>query len=280
MGRVLGRPGPVLSCPWPPCCPVVRRPGPVLSCPHVLMGRVCTCWFAQRAARGHRNVVAYMDHMMTTNKDGVAEAYILMEYCSGPCWLTNNGLTRFQSFSLTQPSRCCSTTFMRVGGRVVDMMSATGQKRLNAVTVMRIFCNVLEAVAFLHSLKPPIAHRDIKVGTNTRPNTTPVHTPTDPLDLSSRPQVENVMLCANGEHSGQFKLCDFGSATRKHVDMAQVPLQALAAISEEIEQNTTLSYRAPEQVDLYRRQPVDERVDVWVRHSDRHRVARSVRTQC
>ena len=72
------------------------------------------------------------------------------------------------------------------------------------------------------------------------------------------------MLCASGEHSGQFKLCDFGSATTKHLDPAHLSGQSLATYAEEIEQNTTLSYRAPEQVDLYRRQPVDERVDIWV----------------
>ena len=78
-------------------------------------------------------------------------------------------------------------------------------------------------------------------------------------------QVENVLLCASGDDSGQFKLADFGSATTVRLDPATLPLQQIARVAEEIQHATTLTYRAPEQVDLYRRQPVDERVDIWVR---------------
>ena len=46
---------------------------------------------------------------------------------------------------------------------MLDLMRDHARGRLNNVTVMRIFCNVLEAVAYMHARRPPIAHRDIKV---------------------------------------------------------------------------------------------------------------------
>jgi serine/threonine protein kinase len=34
--------------------------------------------------RHHRNVVSYLAHTRSVNREGVPEAYILMEYCNGP----------------------------------------------------------------------------------------------------------------------------------------------------------------------------------------------------
>eukprot|EP00636_Phaeomonas_parva_P016677 CAMPEP_0118869440 /NCGR_PEP_ID=MMETSP1163-20130328/12771_1 /TAXON_ID=124430 /ORGANISM="Phaeomonas parva, Strain CCMP2877" /LENGTH=1284 /DNA_ID=CAMNT_0006804333 /DNA_START=51 /DNA_END=3901 /DNA_ORIENTATION=- len=97
--------------------------------------------------------------------------------------------------------------------------------------VLRVLRDVALALEHLHEREPPLAHRDIKV--------------------------ENVLLGPGGV----FKVCDFGSGTTTHytvTDTSKIPL-----IAEEISRNTTLAYRAPEQVDLYRQQPVSEKVDIW-----------------
>eukprot|EP01062_Namystynia_karyoxenos_P058899 TRINITY_DN50355_c0_g1_i1.p2 TRINITY_DN50355_c0_g1~~TRINITY_DN50355_c0_g1_i1.p2 ORF type:complete len:364 (+),score=128.45 TRINITY_DN50355_c0_g1_i1:66-1094(+) len=97
--------------------------------------------------------------------------------------------------------------------------------------VLCMFADIAAAVAHLHSQDPPIAHRDIKV--------------------------ENVL---QGQ-DGRWKLCDLGSASTVCWECAD-RLQ-IAAAEEEIQRNTTLVYRAPEQVDLWAKKRIDQGVDVW-----------------
>lgn len=94
-----------------------------------------------------------------------------------------------------------------------------------------IFADVLSAVAHLHAQSPPVAHRDLKV--------------------------ENVLL----GQDGRWKLCDLGSATTACYECRTS--QHIAMLEAEIEQSTTLAYRAPEQCDLWSKKRVDEGVDVW-----------------
>jgi hypothetical protein len=111
-------------------------------------------------------------------------------------------------------------------------------RRIEARTPFRahelwaVFGAVVDAVRVLHGQAEPVAHRDLKP--------------------------ENVLLSDVDRH---WKLCDFGSATTRTYDCS-VAAERDAA-EHDIERNTTLAYRAPEMVDLYRRQLVDEQVDVW-----------------
>lgn len=98
--------------------------------------------------------------------------------------------------------------------------------------VWSIFSSVVDAVRVLHGRDVPLAHRDLKP--------------------------ENVLLSESDRH---WKLCDFGSATTRTYDCS-VASQRNAA-EEDIERNTTLAYRAPEMVDVFRRQLIDEEVDIW-----------------
>lgn len=69
--------------------------------------------------------------------------------------------------------------------------------------------------------------------------------------------MENILV----SESGQYVLCDFGSATGK---VLQGTSQTAPAVTEEIQKYTTLSYRAPEMVDIYSGRPITTKADVWV----------------
>lgn len=56
-------------------------------------------------------------------------------------------------------------------------------------------------------------------------------------------------------------VCDFGSATGKVLTPS---VHGAAQIKEEIEKYTTLSYRAPEMVDIYSGKPITVKSDIWV----------------
>jgi serine/threonine protein kinase len=68
--------------------------------------------------------------------------------------------------------------------------------------------------------------------------------------------VENIL---QDEH-GHFVLCDFGSATGK---VLNPQTHGVAGVEEEVKKYTTLSYRAPEMVDLYLGRPITTKADVW-----------------
>eukprot|EP00026_Physarum_polycephalum_P001022 Phypoly_transcript_01023.p1 GENE.Phypoly_transcript_01023~~Phypoly_transcript_01023.p1 ORF type:complete len:1007 (+),score=234.56 Phypoly_transcript_01023:451-3021(+) len=71
-------------------------------------------------------------------------------------------------------------------------------------------------------------------------------------------KVENVLL---DEHTGVFKLCDFGSVTTKVIRPSNK--HEISAAEEEIQKHTTLQYRAPEMIDLYQHRLISEKVDIW-----------------
>ncbi|KAG0344653.1 hypothetical protein BG004_004284 [Podila humilis] len=120
------------------------------------------------------------------------------------------------------------------GGPVIDLMNRRLQNRLNEPEILKIFSNVCEAVAYMHYLDPPILHRDIKV--------------------------ENIIL-----HNNDYKLCDFGSATTNVLRGDNIPrnVKDIQLLEEEINNHTTLQYRAPEMIDLYMRKGIDEKIDIW-----------------
>jgi AP2-associated kinase len=56
-------------------------------------------------------------------------------------------------------------------------------------------------------------------------------------------------------------LCDFGSAATTRAPGTSA--SECRSIEEDIQKHTTLQYRSPEMVDVYRRQPIDEKSDIW-----------------
>ncbi|THH26609.1 hypothetical protein EUX98_g7576 [Antrodiella citrinella] len=152
-----------------------------------------------RILKGHPNIVHLIDAAWHRMSNGVYEVFILMEFCSG--------------------------------GGIIDMMNRRLRERLTEPEILTIFVEVCEGLAAMHSLKPPLLHRDLKV--------------------------ENILQAS----AMSYKLCDFGSATA--VQKIPSNSQELRALEADLNRHTTLQYRAPEMVDVHMRRPIDEKSDVW-----------------
>lgn len=120
------------------------------------------------------------------------------------------------------------------GGGLIDFMNTRLQNRLTEPEILKIFTDVSEGVADMHYLKPPLLHRDLKV--------------------------ENVLISVSGT-SRTFKLCDFGSTAPPRAAATTAAEGRL--IEDDVQRHTTLQYRSPEMIDVYRKQPIDEKSDIW-----------------
>uniref|UniRef100_A0A915MJB6 non-specific serine/threonine protein kinase n=1 Tax=Meloidogyne javanica TaxID=6303 RepID=A0A915MJB6_MELJA len=73
--------------------------------------------------------------------------------------------------------------------------------------------------------------------------------------------VENVLIDrGSSKERPIYILCDFGSATTKVLSKEHY---SHAFMEEEIQRYTTLSYRAPEMIDLFSGTPIDTKSDIW-----------------
>ncbi|KAJ5582047.1 hypothetical protein N7535_000667 [Penicillium sp. DV-2018c] len=120
------------------------------------------------------------------------------------------------------------------GGGLIDFMNTRLQHRLTEPEIVKIFSDVAEGVACMHYLKPPLLHRDLKV--------------------------ENVLISGKGS-SAVYKLCDFGSSAPPRPAATSAAEGRL--IEDDVQRHTTLQYRSPEMIDVYRKQPIDEKSDIW-----------------
>uniref|UniRef100_A0A182VXE2 Protein kinase domain-containing protein n=1 Tax=Anopheles minimus TaxID=112268 RepID=A0A182VXE2_9DIPT len=113
---------------------------------------------------------------------------------------------------------------------LLTLMNARLATGFSESEVVQIFCDVAEAVARLHQCQTPIIHRDLKV--------------------------ENILQ----NDLGNFVLCDFGSATARVLNPTS---HGRTMVEEEIQKYTTLSYRAPEMIDLFNGQDITVKADIW-----------------
>lgn len=120
------------------------------------------------------------------------------------------------------------------GGGLIDFMNTRLQHRLTEPEILNIFTDVAEGVACMHYLRPPLLHRDLKV--------------------------ENVLITVTGTQR-RFKLCDFGSAATPKPAPATVA--ECRQMDEDVQKHTTMQYRSPEMIDVYRKQAIDEKSDIW-----------------
>ncbi|KAL3990502.1 Protein kinase domain family protein [Acanthocheilonema viteae] len=116
-------------------------------------------------------------------------------------------------------------------GSVIELIQ---KGPLSVGQVTKIFYAACNAIKQMHTRKPPITHRDMKI--------------------------ENLLFDAYG----YVKLCDFGSATTEVVtpDETWSAFQR-AQLEEELARHTTPMYRAPELLDMYSNFPVGPAQDVW-----------------
>jgi len=114
---------------------------------------------------------------------------------------------------------------------LADHLQRTGKSSLSDDEILFIFLQVARGLSAMHQLKTPIAHRDVKA--------------------------ENILKTQRGT----WVLCDFGSASRRH-QVFDDP-RDLTLEEKVIRKKTTPAYRAPELWNLYSREFVGTKVDVW-----------------
>ena len=121
------------------------------------------------------------------------------------------------------------------GGGLIDFLNTRLRHRLHESEVLSIFQDVCEGIAVMHHLSPPLVHRDIKI--------------------------ENVLLTATD--TPRFKLCDFGSCFSLLSTKPAVTSEEIQRCEKELNQHTTVQYRAPEMMDLGMHVPITEKADIW-----------------
>ncbi|CAK7331813.1 unnamed protein product [Dovyalis caffra] len=114
---------------------------------------------------------------------------------------------------------------------LVNVLESRGAGYFEEKQVLSIFRDVCNAVFAMHSQSPPIAHRDLKA--------------------------ENLLLGPDG----LWKLCDFGSTSTNHKRFEKPEERGVE--EDNIRKHTTPAYRAPEMWDLFRRDLINEKVDIW-----------------
>ncbi|KAK6933696.1 Protein kinase domain [Dillenia turbinata] len=114
---------------------------------------------------------------------------------------------------------------------LVNVLENRGAGFFEEKQVLSIFRDVCNAVFAMHCQNPPIAHRDLKA--------------------------ENLLLGSDG----LWKLCDFGSISTNHKRFERP--EEMGIEEDNIRKYTTPAYRAPEMWDLFRRDLINEKVDIW-----------------
>ncbi|XP_027340336.1 AP2-associated protein kinase 1 isoform X2 [Abrus precatorius] len=114
---------------------------------------------------------------------------------------------------------------------LVNVLESRGAGYFDEKQVLLIFRDVCNAVFAMHCQSPPIAHRDLKA--------------------------ENLLLGSDGS----WKLCDFGSTSTNHKRFEKP--EEMGIEEDNIRKYTTPAYRAPEMWDLFLREVINEKVDIW-----------------
>lgn len=177
-----------------------------------------------------------------------------------------------------------------VGGQVVNLMNQRLQTGFTEAEVLQVFCDTCEAVARLHQSKTPIIHRDLKASYELQKLTY--------LAFLCNSTAVNYWFCSSrlgGKYSSAWPgtlcavwlwerykplpkpadrgcTCHWGG-NQKVGFICPLPLQTCQQLNRCLEKwcvslytrYTTLSYRAPEMVNLYAGKVITTKADIWVR---------------
>jgi serine/threonine protein kinase len=113
--------------------------------------------------------------------------------------------------------------------RLIDRSNSKSYYNQNEI--YKIFGQICSAVKSLHENTPPITHRDLKL--------------------------ENILFGIDGN----VRLCDFGSCAIGYTPLTNASERSTA--EEIIAKETTQMYRSPELIDLYMREILTEKTDIW-----------------
>ncbi|KAL8229710.1 hypothetical protein R6Q57_014610 [Mikania cordata] len=114
---------------------------------------------------------------------------------------------------------------------LVNVLESRGADFFEEKQILLMFRDICNAVFAMHCQSPPIAHRDLKA--------------------------ENMLLGPDG----LWKLCDFGSTSTNHKRFERPEEMGLE--EDNIRKHTTPAYRSPEMWDLFLREVISEKVDIW-----------------
>ncbi|KAF2293656.1 hypothetical protein GH714_003910 [Hevea brasiliensis] len=150
-----------------------------------------------KSLKGHPNIVTLYSHAIL-DIGRTKEALLVMEFCEKS---------------------------------LVSVLESRGAGYFEEKQALSLFRDACNAVFAMHSLSPPIAHRDLKA--------------------------ENLLLGPDG----LWKLCDFGSTSTNHKRFEKP--EEMGIEEDNIRKYTTPAYRAPEMWDLLRRDLISEKADIW-----------------
>jgi serine/threonine protein kinase len=104
----------------------------------------------------------------------------------------------------------------------------------------------IAALAHMHSQSPPVAHFDVKLE--------------NLLEYYDEQEASKAGKKKSG-YENLFKLCDFGSCSKQFYQCRNAQDVTIAEV--ELGQKMTMLYRSPESLDLWKKQRVDAKADVW-----------------
>jgi len=117
------------------------------------------------------------------------------------------------------------------GGHLLERLNKRNGVHLPIDSIYRTFGYILLGVKPFHEHYPVIIHRDLKL--------------------------ENILFAPDGK----ARLCDFGSCKEGPIFVRNSAEREVA--EESIQKETTQMYRAPEMVNLYMREALTEKTDIW-----------------
>ena len=116
-------------------------------------------------------------------------------------------------------------------GHLLERLNRQNGKPFPINEIYRIFGQLLLAIQPMHDSNPTVIHRDLKL--------------------------ENILFAGDEN----IRLCDFGSCCVGYTDIKS--FEDKIAVEEVLAKETTRMYRAPEMCDLYMRDQLTEKTDIW-----------------